>query len=494
MRRNDSALGTKMRRSSQSIRRGRVVALFLPAILAALPAQSAQRIVAATPQVSSTLSTSDAWLKQASQHILRGFDPVNGGVGNPNAGLKFPRVPALDLLLAETTQAQDDQARRALTRTLEAMAYGGIYDQLGGGFYRYAIEPTWTVPHFEKMLADNAQLLSLYTRSYVPTRTPFLRDVALHIARYLIRDMQAAEGGFYTAQNTEAGGVAPDLWTRAEITDELGPVDTLRFFAVYELVPMPKTRVPRDTSLTRPGAGVLRVRQPIEETVQRVGATDLISMQNALSLLRAELLARRKDRPQPETDERIVTSLNGLAIGALAQAGADLDHPDCVAAAEKAATRLWSVSFDPVAGLVRREIVRGHAETDGDVDDYAMLADGFLMLADAIRDDARTAEAWRWRAKVIADAMLARFGLAFDDPVAPDDEVDDGIPSARSAALAVLLRLGDQPDSTRFRNAAATLATAMNARIAARPQAWPCAVAALARHPIESLAAPAPRL
>ena len=381
------------------------------------------------------------------------------------------------------------------------MAFGGIHDQLGGGFHRYATEPTWTIPHFEKMLADNAQLLSLYARTHALTKTPLLAAVARDTAGYLLRDMQAPDGGFYTAQDAEIGGVegADYLWTRPQLETALGAADTETFLSVYEIAAMADTAPFGDPNAAAPQGGVLRVRVPIADTLRRAGATEAAAMLAALAPERAKLLAVRRARPQPATDTKVVTGLNGLAIGALAQAGAGLDAPDMTDAATKAATRIWRDAYDAKTGLLHHEIIDGKAEVDGFLEDYAMLGDGLLDLAAASGDDA-----WRARATTLADAMLTRFsdadgrlagGASVDLPLALGDDADTDVPSATSAALDLLARLGKTPDGARFETAAARLAVATSGRIAARPTAWPSAIAALARDAITpaALAAATPK-
>lgn len=442
------------------------------------------------------------WMKQATQKLSKVIDRKNGGLGSPTGGPKFPQTPALDLLLASADLGKDDAARHALTDTLEAMSYGGIHDQLGGGFHRYATEPTWTVPHFEKMLSDNAQLLSLYARAYRLTNSALLRDVAADTAGYLMRDMQAPDGGFYTAQDAEIGGVegADYLWTRQEIEKALGAAATEEFLAVYEIAAMPEAAPFGDPKAKRETGGVLRIRVPIAETLRRAGASDSDTMLATLAPDRVKLLAVRQTRKQPATDHKIVTGLNGLAIGALAQAGTELSRDDFTAAARKAAERIWSTSFNSTRGALKHEIIGGKADVDGYIDDYAMFGDGLLTLADASHE-----EVWRKRAAAIADAMLKRFATADGRlatgadaglPVALTDDSDSEMPSGTSAALALLTRLGERADGARFVAAAAKLAVASSGQIGARPQAWPSAVVALVRHPIPAAlaaAAPAPR-
>ena len=450
----------------------------------------ALRMAAAAQSAKPVTVTPDIWLKTASASLLKSIDPVNGGLGSPTSGPKFPQAPALDLLLASADIDHDSAARDALLKTLDVMALGGIHDQIGGGFHRYATEPTWSIPHFEKMLSDNAQLLSLYARAHALTQAPLLAAVARDTATYLLRDMQAPDGGFYTAQDAEIGGVegADYLWTRPQIETALGAAATEKFLAVYEIAPMPDTASFGNANAAAPKGGVLRVRLPLDATLKRAGATDAATMLATLSPERAKLYAVRAARPQPATDTKIVTGLNGLVIGAFATSGRELGAPEMSVAAVKAATRIWQDAYDARSGLLRHEIIDDRAEVDGFLEDYAMLGGGFLELAAASGD-----EAWRAHAAALADAMLKRFagddgrlsgGSSGNLPLTLGDDADADVPSATSAALDLLARLGRAPDGARFAAAAARLAVATSGRIAARPTAWPSAIAALARDPI----------
>jgi len=168
-----------------------------------------------------------SWLADARDTLLQMMDHRHGGIAD-SGGTRFPRSPELGLLLTDYQANHDEAALSALTETLDAIAYGGIHDHLAGGFHRYSTEPTWSIPHFEKMLSDNAQLLGLYTRSFQLTGNPLYRAQALATAHYLESDMMAVGGGFYGAQDAEVNGVegASYLWTRNQIASVLGEAET----------------------------------------------------------------------------------------------------------------------------------------------------------------------------------------------------------------------------------------------------------------------------
>ena len=180
------------------------------------------------------------WLATARDQVLSQRDKVYGGLDG-GGGTKFPQAPVLTLLLTDYRLNGTAEFLQAVAATLNAMAFGGVHDHLGGGMHRYSTEPTWSVPHFEKMLYDNAQLIGLYADYYAITRQPLARDTAVDLAGYLARRMTAPDGGFYTAEDADIEGKEGEsyLWTRAEITDVLGSADAERFFGLYELTPLP---------------------------------------------------------------------------------------------------------------------------------------------------------------------------------------------------------------------------------------------------------------
>jgi uncharacterized protein len=210
------------------------------------------------------------WLAKARDQVLGQRDKVYGGL-NGGGGTKFPQSPVINLLLTDYRVNGTAESLQAVTEMLNAMALGGIHDHLGGGIHRYSTEPTWSVPHFEKMLYDNAQLIGLYADYYAITRQPLERDMAMDIAGYLARRMTAPKGAFYTAEDADIEGKEGEsyLWTRAEITDVLGSADADRFFDLYELTPLPNEPS---------GPGVLRIRRDQTASKEnRAGLADRIA-------------------------------------------------------------------------------------------------------------------------------------------------------------------------------------------------------------------------
>src|SRR5262249_3747986 len=227
------------------------------------------------------------WLAKARDQVLAQHDKVYGGLDG-GGGHKFPQAPIVTLLLTDYRLNGAGESLQAAREMLSAMAYGGIHDHLGGGMHRYSTEPTWSVPHFEKMLYDNAQLIGLYADYYAITRQRLARDMAVDLAGYLARRMTAPDGGFYTAEDAEIDGKEGEtyLWTRTEIADVLGPTDAERFFALYELTPLPDE--PN-------GPGVLRIRR--DQIAPEESRANVQERMAELAQLRDKLLEVRDQRP-----------------------------------------------------------------------------------------------------------------------------------------------------------------------------------------------------
>lgn len=449
------------------------------AIRAMQEAQQAGR--AASPPVDTA-----AWLAAARARLQADFDREHGGFQPArDDGAKFPHQPLLALLVADMRAGGDRAARDMLVATLNGMARGGVHDHLGGGFHRYAVERSWSLPHFEKMLYDNAQLLRVYAEAWQLTHEPLYRAVAERTGDYLLRRLAAPDGGFYTAEDAEveARDGASYLWTNAEIEAALGGEAARTFLTVYELTPVATQS--EDDVLDGVVRGVLRMRSPSPKHARPA----------ALAGERATLLAAREARAQPARDEKLVLALNGLAIDALAAAARILGKPSYLQAAERTASRLWSLAYDERARRLQHEVFRGEARGAGFLDDYAHFGIGLAALADATGEPA-----WRRRAAVLADDALRRFaredgGLAMASaqqalPIVPTERGDDPYPSGTSATVRLLLLLAREADGAPYLRAAERVLAALSGRVQDRPDQWPAVVAAavelrsaaLARH------------
>jgi uncharacterized protein YyaL (SSP411 family) len=442
------------------------------------------------------------WLTTALAEAGGQFDDLDGGFSGGGA-TKFPHSPLLSLLLATGAprasasvgaRAPEAKVLRMATETLTAMAEGGLMDQLAGGFHRYSTEPSWSLPHFEKMLYDNAQLLSLYAHAYSITREPLFRQVALRTAHYLIAEMRAPEGGFYSAQDAEVNGIegASYLWTRQQIETVLGKSDAARFMRLYKLTTMP------DGFAGHPQAegSVLRVDSRAAGTLAD-GKRQAAALE-AMRPLREKLLAARAKRPQPARDEKIVTATNALAIIGFADAGRWLNDPALTRTALSAATWAWRHAFDPASGELVHQFFAGHPGNGGFLDDYALLGRAFLTLHRQSGD-----AVWLSRARQIAEAMLKRFdrgaGRLADSRngtdllVAPPAEGDSVLPSGQSSAIGLLLELSVATGDGRYAAVARRVLSSLAAQIASQPSAWGALLAQLSQPPLLAALESAPQ-
>ena len=430
-----------------------------------------------TPGESGPLPSAGELLANAREELAGSYEAQHGGF---STRVKFPRPPALDLLLVAHERKRDPQALAMLIHTLDEMALGGIYDHLAGGFHRYSTEPTWSIPHFEKMLYDNAQLLGVYARAYSLTQRPLYRRVVEETAAYLEREMRHPDGGFTSAQDAEVGGEegASYVWGRDEIERVIGTSEAKVFLSVYELVP---TR-------ENPAFGVLRVRLPVEATLERTGAEDVVALLERFGDERTKLLAERDARPQPLRDDKVLAAWNGLAIRGLVLAAASLDRPDYLRRAERAARFvLGRLLADD--GTLRRSYIAGQVREQGVLDDYAFLADGLLALHGATGDPN-----WLAHARILSDTMLARFEdrtrggfyLTPEDSellVRPKPFDDNALPSGNGVALRMLRALATASGEERYREAADRIPEGAAPLLRRAPSALATIVAALNEKP-----------
>jgi uncharacterized protein YyaL (SSP411 family) len=365
------------------------------------------------------------------------FDAVNGGLGRAP---KFPPSMVLEFLLRHMSRTGSTEASRMASETFEAMARGGMYDQLGGGFARYSVDATWTVPHFEKMLYDNALLARAYAHWGRLSAAPGLgRRVAEETCEFMLRELRTAQGGFAASldADSEGGEGTFYVWTPATLRDVLGEADG-EFGAQAFGVTAAGT--------FEHGTSVLQRRREPDDLER-------------LDRIRGVLLAAREGRPRPARDDKVVAAWNGMAIAALAEAGLLFDRADFIAAAEEAAALLVSVHFTR-GRLVRtsRDGVAGSSA--GLLEDYACVASGLLALY-GVTGTAR----WASVAGELLETVLAEFGDGaggFYDTAAdgerllfrPADPADNATPSGTFAAADALLSYAALYGSARHRDAA----------------------------------------
>ncbi len=380
-------------------------------------------------------------LERATRKLVSRFDDVHGGFGERP---KFPNTMCLEVLLRA-----GDTGR--LRKALDAMRAGGIWDHLGGGFHRYSTDERWLVPHFEKMLYDNAQLLRVYVDAWRATGEPLYAQTARAIAAYVAREMTAPDGGFYATQDADSEGDEGKffVWTPEEIDAACEGDDEAA------LVAKAAFDVTAPGNFEHSGATVLSTPEPIETVAADLSTTPEAATA-ALERARMRLFAAREERVHPFRDEKILASWNGLMAGALAMAGAALGEPAMVQAAARAldfVERALVVREGEGRARVLRHVKDGVVKGPGFLDDHAFVADAALDLYEATGETR-----WVALARSLADAILAHFhdakGDSFDFTpddgeailIRPKDPFDHAVPGAASIACKMLLRLGSLAD------------------------------------------------
>ncbi|MFD9805551.1 thioredoxin domain-containing protein [[Kitasatospora] papulosa] len=385
-------------------------------------------------------------LAQALLRLTRDYDERHGGFGGAP---KFPPSMVIEFLLRHHARTGAEGALQMAADSCAAMARGGIYDQLGGGFARYSVDREWVVPHFEKMLYDNALLCRVYAHLWRATGSDLARRVALETADFMVRELRTAEGGFASALDADSEDAqgrhvegAFYVWTPAQLREVLGE-DDAAFAAEYFGV--------TEEGTFEEGSSVLRL-VPAGEAEH---ADD-----ERIAGVRARLLAARELRPRPERDDKIVAAWNGLAIAALAETGAYFDRPDLVGRATEAADLLVRVHMGDVARLCRTSKDGRAGDNSGVLEDYGDVAEGFLALASVTGEGA-----WLEFAGFLLDIVLQHFtgekGQLFDTADdaeqlirRPQDPTDNATPAGWTAAAGALLSYAAHTGSEAHRAAA----------------------------------------
>lgn len=382
-------------------------------------------------------------IDQAVSEVTQSFDAAQGGFGSAP---KFPPHDRLLLLAHEYRRSRDQTLQKILTATLEAMARGGIHDQLGGGFHRYSTDQRWLLPHFEKMLYDNAQLLRAYVDGYLLTGDEAYREVVQDIVSWVSCEMTDQGGAFYSAIDAESEQEEGKfyVWTYREVIQALGQKQGSLFANVYG-VEQDGNYVEQATG-QRPGTNVLYLSQPLDQ-VARDSGVDLAGLKSDLRTMREKLLTLRATRTRPHQDDKILSGWNGLMIGSLAYAGQQLQEPSYTNAAAQAAQFVLSKMVED--GRLLRTYRAGSARLPAYLDDYAFFTAGLLDLYEATGD-----RQWLDHAKQLADTMVDGFqdekdgGFFFttsehEDLLVRSKNILGGgnIPSGNGVAAEVLLRL-----------------------------------------------------
>ena len=413
------------------------------------------------------------------------IDPTFGGTGVKERdfrGTKFPRAAVWGFLLHHATRTKDADLLAKVKLTLRQMAMGGIYDHVGGGFHRYSTERTWTVPHFEKMLYDNAQLVELYADAFRTDADPTYRRVVAETLVFVARDMTSPDGAFYSALDADTEGEEGKfyVWTGDELAKTLGNAGDVEFVKTVYGVAAPNFEEKYH---------VLRLPKPLAEIASGLKITEAQLLER-LAPLRAKLFAARDTRPKPFRDTKVITSWNGLMIAGYARAGEVFKEPVYTAAAAKAADFLLKTLRTPDGRLKRLYAAapgeKAAARGNGFLEDYAYLAHGLLNLHDATGD-----KRWLDEACSLADAALkwhadaARGGFYF---TAHDHEklfarakegYDGATPSGNGLMARNLLRLAAKTDAATYRDAAAKSLRAFGGMLRTSPGSAPNVARAL---------------
>ncbi|MFJ4599915.1 thioredoxin domain-containing protein [Streptomyces griseoluteus] len=384
-------------------------------------------------------------LAQALLGLTREYDPQRGGFGGAP---KFPPSMALEFLLRHHARTGSEGALQMASDTCERMARGGIYDQLGGGFARYSVDRDWVVPHFEKMLYDNALLCRVYAHLWRTTGSDLARRVALETADFLVAELRTEDGGFASALDADSDDGtgrhvegAYYVWTpdhlRALLGDEDGEL-AAEYFGVT-------------------GEGTFEHGQSVLQLPQAERVFDA----GRIASVRERMLAERSRRPAPGRDDKVVAAWNGLAVAALAETGAYFDRPDLIEAAVAAADHLVRVHLDEHGHLTRTSRDGRAGANSGVLEDYADVAEGFLALASVTGEGV-----WLDFAGLLLDQIMTRFtdpesGALYDTASdaeqlirRPQDPTDNATPSGWSAAAAALLSYAAHTGSDAHRTAA----------------------------------------
>jgi len=375
-------------------------------------------------------------LELAEGQLRDSFDFANGGF---NSAPKFPHAMDLELLLRIWRRTGREQPLEMVRLNLTKMAMGGIYDHLAGGFARYSVDARWLVPHFEKMLYDNALLLGVYVDMYRASKDAFFRRIAAETAEYVLNYMTDEAGGFCSSEDADSEGVEGKfyVWTPDEIAAILGPERAERFCYVYDV----------SEGGNFEGKNILNLPKTVEACA-RLKGWDLEELATDLAACREALLAARDKRVRPGKDDKVLGNWNGLMIASLAKAGALFDEPRYVAAAARAADFILS-QMRRDDGRLLHTYRAGKAHLNAYLDDYACLANGLFELYEAT-----FAERWITTAVELMETTLKHFrdrehgGFFFtaDDHeqllVRAKDTLESSVPSGGAMAATVLVRLG----------------------------------------------------
>jgi uncharacterized protein YyaL (SSP411 family) len=453
--------------------------------------QSADGITEKLQQAVTSVAGSGSGVLQASlldktyEQIRSSYDTTNGGFGGAPL---FPRPVVPDFLLRYWSRTGKKDALDMVLNNLRAMASGGVHDQVGGGFHRYSTDSEWRVPHFEKMLYDQAQLAMLYTEAYQATHDTFYAGVVRDILDFTLREMRSPEGGFYSALDadsalekgkSEHGEGAFYVWTASEIEQALSKEAASIFNFRYGVEAGGNVPSTQDVEGWLKGKNVLYEGHSLAETAKKFGKTETETSQ-ILNDAKQKIFARRSQRPPPPVDTKIITSWNGLMISALAKASQVLDEPKYLDAATRAKSFLETHVYQASSGKLKRRYRAGSAQIDGYLDDYTFLNQSLVDLYEASFDVRLLS--WAIRLHETQDRLFwdqkqgGYFTTSGQDRsiLVRTREAYDGVePSPNSVAAMNLLRLWQITDQQTYREKADKTLAAFGSGLEQRPEAMP---------------------
>jgi hypothetical protein len=429
----------------------------------------------------------------AARELAASFDARSGGFGDAP---KFPNTMALEFLLrvhlhtlkGEISVQGKDSALEIVESSLQHMANGGIYDQLGGGFHRYSVDAAWLVPHFEKMLYDNALLSRLYLHAYLVTGKPIYRRIVEETLDYVIREMTSPEGGFYSTQDADSEGEEGKffLWTPQEIEKRLSPQDARLFMIYYDVTPQGNFE----------DKNILHVSRDVQAVANELGLR-VEEAEDSLKRSREILFNERELRVRPGRDEKILTAWNGLMLRSFAEAARYLKRPAYLSVASNNASFLLSKLRDTRSGRLLRTYKDGRARLHAYLEDYMFLASGLLALYEASFD-----LRWFVEARALTEAALRLFtdeqnggffdtGSDHEELVSrPKEIMDNAIPAGNSVGAELLLRLAAFSGEASYRGRADDYLRSITDMMVQHPQAFGHALNALdfAISPVKEIA------
>ena len=434
-----------------------------------------QRLLELTQrQNTSPIILTNAALRNAGRELKSGYDEVHGGFGTAP---KFPSPSHPSFLLRYGVRFHDKEAVDMVLHTCERMGAGGIYDQIGGGFCRYSTDEKWLVPHFEKMLYDNAQLLNLYLDAYLVSGKGQFADVARDIIHYVLRDMTHPDGGFYSAEDADSEGKEGKFycWTRDELAKLLTPEEfkvASRYFGITEH----GNFVDHSDPDPLPHQNVLSIAHPKIDPAE----------EGLLKSAKEKMFAARSKRVRPHLDDKVLASWNGLMLGALARAAVVLDDPAYRTAAEKNFAFLKQKLWDPKTKTLYHRWRDGERDSVQLLEAYAFLLNGVLELYQTTLEPQQLEFA-----VALAESLLQKFSDSenggFWQSVSGSgdlilrmkEDYDGAEPSGNSVAILSLLKLGSITDRKEFTQAAEKSLRLFSDRLQKLPQAVPFMLLAL---------------